>query len=251
MVQTLVGVIETYFVSQLGTDALAGAAVVLPVLMLMQMMANGGFGGGVALRRVPRDRGRASGRRAGVAVSCRRAGRRPWFGFHSSCHCWRALSLSRAWRRLWCACRRAGLLECDFCRRSPAVDERVARRGPAWRGPRARSGGDQPCRRDCARAVVAAVDLRMGADPAFRYCRRRRCGRDLFHGECAGARYLSLLGPHWPAAEAHAAALGAFQRHSRASAACPRSARFRQISPSRSSPAPLASMVRMQSPAMA
>jgi putative MATE family efflux protein len=48
MVQTLVGVIETYFVSRLGTDALAGAAVVFPVLMLMQMMANGGFGGGVA-----------------------------------------------------------------------------------------------------------------------------------------------------------------------------------------------------------
>src|SRR6478609_7119362 len=48
MVQTLVGVIETYFVSLLGTDALAGAAVVFPVLMLMQMMANGGFGGGVA-----------------------------------------------------------------------------------------------------------------------------------------------------------------------------------------------------------
>lgn len=48
MVQTLVGVIETWFVSRLGTDALAGAAVVFPVLMLMQMMANGGFGGGVA-----------------------------------------------------------------------------------------------------------------------------------------------------------------------------------------------------------
>ena len=48
MVQTLVGVAETYFVSLLGTDALAGAAVVFPVLMLMQMMANGGFGGGVA-----------------------------------------------------------------------------------------------------------------------------------------------------------------------------------------------------------
>jgi putative MATE family efflux protein len=48
MVQTLVGVAETYFVGLLGTDALAGAAVVFPVLMLMQMMANGGFGGGVA-----------------------------------------------------------------------------------------------------------------------------------------------------------------------------------------------------------
>ena len=47
-VQTLVGVAEAYFVSFLGTDALAGVAVVFPVQMLMQMMANGGFGQGVA-----------------------------------------------------------------------------------------------------------------------------------------------------------------------------------------------------------
>jgi putative MATE family efflux protein len=47
-VQTFVGVAETYFVSFLGTDALAGVALVFPVLMLMQMMSNGGIGGGVA-----------------------------------------------------------------------------------------------------------------------------------------------------------------------------------------------------------
>jgi Na+-driven multidrug efflux pump len=40
VVQTLVGVAETYFVSFLGTDALAGVALVFPVLMLMQMMSN-------------------------------------------------------------------------------------------------------------------------------------------------------------------------------------------------------------------
>lgn len=48
VVQTLVGVAETYFVGFLGTDALAGVALVFPVLMLMQMMANGGIGGGVS-----------------------------------------------------------------------------------------------------------------------------------------------------------------------------------------------------------
>jgi putative MATE family efflux protein len=47
-VQTLVGVAETYFVSFLGTDTIAGVALVFPVLMLMQMMSNGGIGGGVA-----------------------------------------------------------------------------------------------------------------------------------------------------------------------------------------------------------
>lgn len=48
VVQTMVGVMETYFVSFLGTDALAGVALVFPILMLMQMMANGGIGGGVS-----------------------------------------------------------------------------------------------------------------------------------------------------------------------------------------------------------
>ncbi len=48
VIQTLVGLTETYFVSSLGTDAIAGVAVVFPVLMLMQMMSNGGLGGGVA-----------------------------------------------------------------------------------------------------------------------------------------------------------------------------------------------------------
>jgi putative MATE family efflux protein len=48
IVQTLVGVAETYFVSSLGTEALAGVALVFPVLMLMQMMSDGGIGGGVA-----------------------------------------------------------------------------------------------------------------------------------------------------------------------------------------------------------
>ena len=48
VVQTLVGVLETYFIGFLGTAALAGTALVFPVLMLMQMMSNGGVGGGVA-----------------------------------------------------------------------------------------------------------------------------------------------------------------------------------------------------------
>lgn len=46
--QTFVGVIETYFVSSLGANALAGVSVVFPILMLMQMMANGGIGSGLS-----------------------------------------------------------------------------------------------------------------------------------------------------------------------------------------------------------
>jgi putative MATE family efflux protein len=46
--QTGVGIAETYYVSFLGTEALAGVSLVFPVLMLMTMMSNGGIGGGVA-----------------------------------------------------------------------------------------------------------------------------------------------------------------------------------------------------------
>jgi putative MATE family efflux protein len=46
--QASVGLIETYFVGKLGTAALAGVAVVFPVVMLMQMMSAGAMGGGIS-----------------------------------------------------------------------------------------------------------------------------------------------------------------------------------------------------------
>src|SRR5580765_6282264 len=48
LVQTGVGLVETWFVSFLGTTALTAAALVFPAYMLMTMMSNGGMGGGVA-----------------------------------------------------------------------------------------------------------------------------------------------------------------------------------------------------------
>src|SRR6266849_3590682 len=48
VVQSAVGLVETYFVAKLGTDALAGVALVFPVLMLMQMMSAGAMGGGIS-----------------------------------------------------------------------------------------------------------------------------------------------------------------------------------------------------------
>jgi MATE family, multidrug efflux pump len=47
-VQASVGLIETYFIAWLGTDALAGVALVFPLLMLMQMMSAGAVGGGIS-----------------------------------------------------------------------------------------------------------------------------------------------------------------------------------------------------------
>ena len=63
-VQTLVSVAETYFVGFLGDDALAGVALVFPILMLMTMMSNGGIGGRCGIRyRAPHRSGPHARRR--------------------------------------------------------------------------------------------------------------------------------------------------------------------------------------------
>ncbi|MFZ5784659.1 MAG: MATE family efflux transporter [Pseudomonadota bacterium] len=46
--QTLVSIAETFIFGRLGTEALAGFALVFPFMMMMTMMAAGGMGGGVA-----------------------------------------------------------------------------------------------------------------------------------------------------------------------------------------------------------
>jgi putative MATE family efflux protein len=48
LVQSSVGLIETYWIGRLGTEALAGVTLVFPALMLMQMMSAGAMGGGIA-----------------------------------------------------------------------------------------------------------------------------------------------------------------------------------------------------------
>ena len=46
--QSMVSIGDTYFVSKLGTEALAGLALVFPLLMLLQMTSAGAMGGGVS-----------------------------------------------------------------------------------------------------------------------------------------------------------------------------------------------------------
>src|SRR5712671_2139220 len=48
LAQASTGLVETYFVGKLGTDALAGVALVFPGVMLMQMMSAGAMGGGIS-----------------------------------------------------------------------------------------------------------------------------------------------------------------------------------------------------------
>ena len=48
LAQASTGLIETWWVSHLGTDALAGMALVFPGFMLMQMISGGAMGGGIS-----------------------------------------------------------------------------------------------------------------------------------------------------------------------------------------------------------
>jgi len=48
LAQASTGLIETWWISHLGTDALAGMALVFPVVMLMQMVSAGAMGGGIS-----------------------------------------------------------------------------------------------------------------------------------------------------------------------------------------------------------
>jgi putative MATE family efflux protein len=48
LAQASTGLIETWFVSHLGTDALTGMALVFPGFMMMQMLSGGAMGGGIS-----------------------------------------------------------------------------------------------------------------------------------------------------------------------------------------------------------
>lgn len=48
LMQALVSVADAYFIGQLGTEGLAGVALVFPIVILMQMMSAGAMGGGVS-----------------------------------------------------------------------------------------------------------------------------------------------------------------------------------------------------------
>jgi putative MATE family efflux protein len=48
LAQASTGLIETYWVSRLGNDALTGMALVFPGFMMMQMLSGGAMGGGIA-----------------------------------------------------------------------------------------------------------------------------------------------------------------------------------------------------------
>jgi len=75
LAQASVGLIETWFVSRLGIDSLAGMALVFPGFMMMQMLSAGAIGGGWLLLQVTGSLAWASPRWAlgwrPIASTCR------------------------------------------------------------------------------------------------------------------------------------------------------------------------------------
>src|SRR2546425_9382192 len=61
-VQAAINVLEAVYVGWLGRDALAGIALVFPLVMLMQTMSAGGLGVGIASAIARAPRGRPRGR---------------------------------------------------------------------------------------------------------------------------------------------------------------------------------------------
>ena len=65
--QSAVSISDTYFVGRLGTEALAGLALVFPLMMLLQMMSAGAMGGGISSA-VARSLGAGNEHRARLLV---------------------------------------------------------------------------------------------------------------------------------------------------------------------------------------
>ncbi len=181
--QTAVNIAEAYYVGYLGTDALAGAALVFPIFMLMTMMSNGGLGCGVASS-VARAVG--AGRRDDAEAAL----------FHAVVLAILAggvftlgVILGGPWlyRTLGghggALAGRHDLFQLPLRRCHPGVDRQSPGRGAArlrqCQGARAGDAG----RRDRDDSGLAAADLRLRAGAAARHRRRRhrlrpllRCG---------------------------------------------------------------------------
>src|SRR5262245_20159584 len=208
--QAATGLIETWFVSKLGTDALAGMALVFPGVMLMQMISAGAMGGGIssaiarALGRGRRDQADALAMHAviiHVALGALFSGIMLGFG--------RPIYLSRARRRGRRTRRGCDLFERGVCgQRAALVAQRLGEHHPRHRQ-YARPGiGDlRRCRG--AGAAVAVADLRHRPVPGARHCRRGRGARLVLRRRHRGARLVHPIRPQHRALAAHASALAA------------------------------------------
>src|SRR3984893_11456095 len=182
VVQASVGLIETYFVGKLGTDALAGVALVFPALMLMQMMSAGAMGGGISSA-IARALGAARPRHRRRLRAC----------LYGSGARWRAMALWRDGRNRIIARCGSDLFQRNLCKRGPAVALQLARKRHSRDRQHGGAGGRDLYRRGGADPVVSVSDLRLGTvSPAWD---RGRCrsGDRVLRGGKPGACVVSVL----------------------------------------------------------
>ena len=174
LMQSSVGLTETHFIGKLGTDALAGMALVFPPLMLVQMISAGAVGGGDHDRCGPRARAAGCGRRGcpGLAGGLERARVRPRdVRAHARL---RPAALRRDGRSRCLAAGSRGLRDGGVRRSDPHLAVQLACRGhPRHRQHDAPGPGERD-RRRASRPGIACLHLRLGADAPTRHCRRRR-----------------------------------------------------------------------------
>ena len=216
LAQSAVGLVETYFIGKLGTDALAGVALVFPLLMLMQMMSAGAMGGGISSA-IARALG--GGRRAdadALVAACARYRARLRSRFHSGVARRRPLALrSHGWQRSFAASG-ADVLRRGFCRRVIGLAVQLARQ----RDPRHRqyggAGARHLCRRRRSHSPVAVPDLRTWTVAETRRRRRRGRRRRLLCFGQPRACGLSAVGPQRgpPCFWRHQNSLVVIRRHS-------------------------------------
>ena len=176
LAQASTGLIETWFVARLGTDALAGMALVFPGFMMMQMLSGGAMGGGInsaiarALGSRRRDDADALVMHAviinlALGLTLLRPGAEL-----------RADAVPGDGRPGRLARRGAALLEYRVRRHAAGLaDERAGQRDPRHRQHVRAVGGAVPGR-GAAAAAVAQPDLRAGAVSGPGHRRRRGRG---------------------------------------------------------------------------
>ena len=208
LAQASTGLIETWWVSRLGTDALAGMALVFPGVMLMQMISGGAMGGGISSAIAPRARGPAPGRCGRAGAAC--AGDQRGFGGSVLGHRAgrRALALPRLGRLRRVVVGGIGLFQRGVRRHRAAVaDECAVQRDPRHRQ-HAVPGAGHLRRSGRADPALAVPDLRLGAVSGAGRGRRRLGADAVLSGR---HRHHGLVSAGWPrlgAAACGPAALG-------------------------------------------
>ena len=238
-IQAAIGLVETYFIAKLGTDALAGLALVFPVQMLFVMITAGAMGGGI-LSAVARALGAARQDDANTLA---------WQAV------WIALALGLLTTivllaigpALYARDGRAGrfarggadLFQRRVRGRDSALALQFARRGHSRHRQHVGAGVGDGGRRCHPHSAVAGSDLRARTDAGFRHRRRRRrrASPSMSSGSAVFA-WLHLVGPRRVASVGEAARLplAAGARHPEDRRAVVRSSAPPPISRSRPQP---------------